>query len=102
LCLLDIIAGHRDEQDPERAGGGQHAAQATTTVGRLAQVYRSCPAAPAVWLALQDLAEQRGSLVVTPTRAHLMKLTGIRSAETVSRALVFWNPPAGCNGRTCR
>jgi hypothetical protein len=39
--------------------------------------------APAVWLALCDMADERGSRVVTPTREQLRQLTGL-SEKTIS------------------
>ena len=53
----------------------------------LAKLHRACHSAPVVWLALQELADARGSARVTPTRAELCKLTGIRKPDTVSKAL---------------
>ncbi|MEP0846207.1 MAG: helix-turn-helix domain-containing protein [Phycisphaerae bacterium] len=52
------------------------------TQGRL---HRECWAAPAVWLALCDLAG--GSVVCTPTRATLCGRTGIRRERTISDGL---------------
>jgi len=40
-----------------------------------------------VWLALTDLADARGSAVVTPTRGQLAALTGIRRHKSISQVL---------------
>ncbi|MFH0983387.1 MAG: helix-turn-helix domain-containing protein [Planctomycetota bacterium] len=53
----------------------------------LADVYRASHAAPVVWLALLDLADKRGTPVVTPTREGLAKATGIDRHKSISRAL---------------
>jgi hypothetical protein len=42
--------------------------------------------APTVWLALCDMADERGSRVVTPTREQLRELTGLNE-KTISAAL---------------
>ena len=52
----------------------------------LAELVTNCPSAAAVWIALSDLAADRGSSVVTPTRAQLRTLTGL-TLKTISRAL---------------
>lgn len=53
----------------------------------LKRVIAECRIAPAVWMALCDMADERGSIVVTPTRELLSKVTGIRRLPTLSRAL---------------
>ncbi len=53
----------------------------------LARVRRECPSAPTVWVALMDMAEERGSSVLTPTRQMLSEATGIKKHATVSTAL---------------
>lgn len=53
----------------------------------LAQVRTECSSAPTVWLALMDMAEERGSSVLTPTRQILSEATGIKKLATVSMAL---------------
>lgn len=53
----------------------------------LAKLVKICRSAPAVWLALCELSEQRGSPVVTSTRKQLLALTGIKDEHTISRAL---------------
>ena len=53
----------------------------------LAQVRTECSSAPTVWLALMDMAEERGSSVLTPTRQILSEATGIKKHATVSMAL---------------
>lgn len=55
----------------------------------LARVVRDCRSAPAVWLALLDLGEERGSRLVTPTRDMLVKRTGIVRLPTISQALTL-------------
>lgn len=53
----------------------------------IAQVYGKRPTALVVWTALCDMADERGSSVLTPTRAHLSGLTGITRHKTISAAL---------------
>jgi len=53
----------------------------------LAKVVRACPSAASVWLAMLDLAGERGSALITPTRKQLAALSGIGKLATVSRAL---------------
>jgi len=52
----------------------------------LAKLVAECSSAPAVFLALCELAAERGSHVTTPTRAILSLRTGL-SAETISKGL---------------
>ncbi|MFA7279139.1 MAG: hypothetical protein WC100_03495 [Sterolibacterium sp.] len=52
--------------------------ETVTTTARLA---------PAVWLALQQIANERGSPTVTPTRAQLVKLSGVNRVATISDCL---------------
>lgn len=61
----------------------------------LARLFRQCRAAPVVWLALSDLADETGANVVTPTRAQLATMTDIARVKTISAALTalrkaFW------------
>jgi len=51
----------------------------------LAKLVKENRAAPAVWLALNELAA--GSPVVTPTRARLCEASGLNRLPTISRAL---------------
>ena len=53
----------------------------------LARVTKTCRSAPAVWLALERLAADKGTRVVTPTRDLLCKLSGLRSVKTTTLAL---------------
>ena len=53
----------------------------------LAKVRQTCPSAPAVWVALCDMAAERGSNLVTPTRESLAAATGIKKPGTISEAL---------------
>lgn len=53
----------------------------------LDRLYRECRAAPVVWLALSEIANEVESNHVTPTRELLSKRTGIRRMQTVSDAL---------------
>lgn len=53
----------------------------------LAQACAHCPSAARVWIALLDLAAERGSSVLTPTREQLATATGIRKHDTISTAL---------------
>lgn len=53
----------------------------------LARVTKACRSAPAVWVALLDLSESRGSPVITPTRDELSRLSGISRVKTVSKSL---------------
>lgn len=53
----------------------------------LAKVCRECRSAPAVWLALEDMASERGSLLVTPTRKQIAVMSGVNKLATISRAL---------------
>ena len=53
----------------------------------LAQVRRACPSAPVVWVGLCDMAEERGSILVTPTRESLAAVTGIKKPATISAGL---------------
>ncbi|HLX64690.1 MAG TPA: helix-turn-helix domain-containing protein [Planctomycetota bacterium] len=52
----------------------------------LAALVSECLTAPAVYLALESMAAERGSAVITPTREDLARLTGL-SLETVSKGL---------------
>lgn len=51
------------------------------------QVCEKCSAAPVVYLALLEMARERGSRVVTPTRDTLSERTGIVRKPTISAAL---------------
>lgn len=51
----------------------------------LARLSRACRFAPAVWLALQELA--RGRSTCTPTRETLAELIGIRRHKSISAGL---------------
>lgn len=51
----------------------------------LADLWRACHSAPAVWLALLELADSRS--IITPTRAKLSQVTGIKQHKTISTAL---------------
>lgn len=62
----------------------QRQTEAAWTLARVLRAYRS---APAVWLALLDLSEERNSRLVTPTRDMLVKRTGIARLATISTAL---------------
>ena len=53
----------------------------------IGQVYGKRPSALAVWTALCDMADERGSSVLTPTRVQLAELTGIKRHKTISAAL---------------
>lgn len=53
----------------------------------LARVTKACRSAPAVWLALEQLAADKGARIVTPTRDLLCKLGGLRNVKTVTLAL---------------
>ena len=53
----------------------------------LAKLRSACSSAPVVWLALCDLAAERGTSVLTPTRELLVTLTGIVRRQTISEAL---------------
>ena len=53
----------------------------------LRKVYAECRAAPVVWIALLDMATERGRAVVTPTRDVLVEATGITRLPTISAAL---------------
>ncbi len=53
----------------------------------LAKVYAECRAAPVVWLALWDMATERGAPLVFPTREGLAKDTGITRLPTITAAL---------------
>ena len=53
----------------------------------LSKVCRACRSAPAVWLVLADLAAERRSHLVTPTRELLSRVSGVRGLKTVSKAL---------------
>ena len=53
----------------------------------LAKLRDTCPSAPVVWVALCDLAAERGTPVLTPTRKLLASLTGIERLRTISTAL---------------
>ncbi len=53
----------------------------------LAKVTKVCRSAPAVWLALEQLAAEKGTRVVTPTRGLLCKLSGVRDVKTITLAL---------------
>lgn len=53
----------------------------------LAVLNRKCRSAAVVWVALQDMASERGSHLVTPTREELMTRTGISRTQTISKAL---------------
>jgi len=53
----------------------------------LAKVVRECRSAPAVWLALQDMAHERGSVLITPTRETIAVAASLKKRDTVSEAL---------------
>ena len=53
----------------------------------LAKITKECSSAPAVWIALEQLAAKKGTHVVTPTRDLLCKLSGLRAVKTITRAL---------------
>lgn len=53
----------------------------------LARVRRECPSAAAVYLALLDLAAERRTSLLTPTRKLLASMTGIKKHQTISQAL---------------
>ena len=44
-----------------------------------AKLYQECRAAPVVWGVLEDMAYERGSPVITPTREQLTAATGIKT-----------------------
>ena len=52
-----------------------------------AKLYRQCRAAPVVWGVLEDLAYERGSPVITPTRDQLLEATGSKTTRNISTAL---------------
>ena len=51
------------------------------------KLHAECRAAPAVWLALCELAAERGSSLLTPTREQICKIAGISRPRTISTAL---------------
>ena len=53
----------------------------------LAKLCDKCPSVALVWLALLDMAAERGSSVLTPTRETLARATGIRKHRTISKSL---------------
>jgi hypothetical protein len=53
----------------------------------LAELRKACGSAPTVWLALTDMATDRSSAIVTPTRQMIADATGIKKPLTISRAL---------------
>lgn len=53
----------------------------------IVKLYGECRAAPVVWLTLCDMAADRGSPVVTPTREQIAQATGIKKLATVSAGL---------------
>ncbi|MBK9118011.1 MAG: helix-turn-helix domain-containing protein [Phycisphaerales bacterium] len=53
----------------------------------LAKVWATCPSAVAVWLALREIAAEKSSRVLTPTREMIAVRTGIERRPTISRAL---------------
>jgi len=53
----------------------------------LSKVVAVCRSAPAVWLALQNISEERRTHIVTPTRTDLSQRSGVARANTISRAL---------------
>ena len=53
----------------------------------LAEVVQACRSAPAVWLALEVMAGEKGTNVVTPTRKKLCKRSGVRDVKTITLAL---------------
>lgn len=53
----------------------------------LAKVTKKCRSAPAVWLALNEKAAEKGSRMVTPSRKQLAKMSGIERVKTISQAL---------------
>lgn len=58
-----------------------------TPVWSLARVAMACRSAPAIWLAMQLVSDERGNRVLTPTRAHLSAWSGISDLDTISAAL---------------
>lgn len=53
----------------------------------LAELRASCREAPVIWLALCEMAVERGANLVTPSRELLSKRTGIKRMKTISAAL---------------
>lgn len=53
----------------------------------LPRLWKACKAALPVWYALHDLANESGTNTVTPTRAKLAQMTGIRRLPTITDAL---------------
>ena len=53
----------------------------------ISKVTKACRSAPAVWLALEQLAAEKGTHVVCPKRKLLCKLGGIRDVKTITLAL---------------
>ncbi len=63
-----------------------HHQEKTTIVGTQS-IIRSGRTAALLWLALEEIAQAKGSVYITPTRAILADLTGIERLPTISHAL---------------
>jgi len=61
--------------------------KARPKLATLAELRTACRDAPVVWLALCEMAAERGSNYVTPTREKLSERTGIARLKTISAAL---------------
>jgi hypothetical protein len=53
----------------------------------LARLHTECPAATAVWMALDEMRTAKGSAMLTPTREDIAAATGIGRLRTISTAL---------------
>lgn len=61
--------------------------KARPKLATLAELRTACRDAPVVWLALCELAAERGSNYVTPTRAKLSEMTGVTRLKNISAGL---------------
>src|SRR5947208_1392932 len=53
----------------------------------MGEVHDQCRSAVAVWAALCDMTDAHETSHLTPTRAQLSNLSGVRDEDTVSKAL---------------
>lgn len=86
--------GRRMDAPPERPerpttnARGRRSHRGRRAPWTAARLFRACRSAPAVWLALCELAQERGgAAVVTPTRDELAKRAGVSRLPTISAAL---------------
>jgi hypothetical protein len=85
---VGMIPGRRPARKPGRPQRAtDKGKRRRRTPWSLARLVRECRSAPAVWIALSDLADAHGSVSVTPTRDELACATGLSRLRTISTGL---------------